>query len=337
MKTTTTMAQKEITSTRDADPSCPDPEMTTPAINPAAEPNSVPSLRRHHLIWIDFDQTLTADDSIAHLAALPTASSAQLAAAAPAVPWSALVDAYLADYDACLRSHPAANSSIEAVAKSRRDCAIRAVCSRILQLRPAEAQSVARLEKARYFAGLDPRDVRAHGAEVELHPGAREVLERWVAMGREVVICSVNWSVDLIRGALEVDGLQVMCNDLEVDEVHGRTTGRILGGVLDGTDKLRRFEERLVGRKVEEVAVFIGDSLNDVPCMLRADVGILFAPSDPVKSSLLKLFDECGITLVDLATTICSVDRAVHLADAPCRLYRARSWAEIDRFLARRS
>ncbi|KAJ3348940.1 hypothetical protein GGF32_005899 [Allomyces javanicus] len=299
------MAQEEMTSTRDADPSCADLEMTTPAINPAAEPNSLPHHHpQHHLIWIDFDQTLTADDSIAHLAALPTASSAQLAAAAPAVPWSALVDAYLADYDACLRSHPAANSSIEAVAKSRRDCAIHAVCSRILQLRPAEAQSVARLEKARYFAGLDPRDVRAHGAEVELHP---------------------------------VDGLQVVCNDLEVDEVHGRTTGRILGGVLDGTDKLRRFEERLVGREVEEVAVFIGDSLNDVPCMLRADIGILFVPSDPVKSSLLKLFNECGITLVDLATTTCSVDRAVHLADAPCRLYRARSWAEIDRFLARRS
>ncbi|KNE72099.1 hypothetical protein AMAG_16595 [Allomyces macrogynus ATCC 38327] len=335
------MAQEEMPSARgkrDADPTCTtcpadSPNITTSAINPAAEPNSIPHHSRPHLIWIDFDQTLTADDSIAYLAALPTASSAQLAAAAPAVPWSALVDAYLADYDACLRSHPA-NSTTEAVAKSRRDCAIHAVCSRIIQLRPAEAQSVARLEKARYFAGLDPRDVRAHGAEVVLHPGVREVLARWVAMGREVAICSVNWSVDLIRGALEVDRLQVVCNDLEV--VSGRTTGRILGGVLDGTDKLRRFEERLVGKEVEDgVAVFIGDSLNDVPCMLRADIGILFAPAYPIKSSLLKLFDECGITLIDLATTTCSVDRAMHLADAPCRLYRARSWAEIDRFLAR--
>ncbi|KNE71314.1 hypothetical protein AMAG_15553 [Allomyces macrogynus ATCC 38327] len=334
MKTTTTMAQKEMASARDADANCSDPDMTTSAINPAAEPNS-----QHHpqyLIWIDFDQTLTADDSIAHLAALPTASATQLAAAAPAVPWSSLVDAYLADYNACLRfQHPTANSSTEAAAKSRRDCTIQAVCSRILQLRPAEAQSVARLENARYFAGLDPRDVQAHGAEVVLHNGAREVLGRWVGMGREVVICSVNWSVDLIRGALDVDGLQVVCNDLEVDEVEGRTTGRILGGVLDGTDKLRRFEERLVEKGDEGVAVFIGDSLNDVPCMLRADIGILFAPSDPVKPSLLKLFDECGITLVDLATTTCSVDRVVHLAEAPCRLYRARSWAEIDRFLAR--
>ncbi|KAJ3370106.1 hypothetical protein GGF31_004723 [Allomyces arbusculus] len=325
------MVQDEKTSSRHAEPSYSDPEMTTTAINPAAEPNSLHRLK--YLIWIDFDQTLTADDSIAHLAALPTANSAQLAAAAPAIPWSALVDAYLADYDACLRSQHPANSSIEAVAKSRRDCAIYAVCSRILQLRPAEAQSVARLENARYFAGLDPWDVRAHGAEVVLHPGAREVLVRWVAMGREVVICSVNWSADLIRGALEVDGLQVVCNDLEV--VSGRTTGRILGGVLDGTDKLRRFEERLAGKEEKEVAVFIGDSLNDVPCMLRADIGILFAPSDPVKSSLLKLFDDSGITLVNLATTTCTVGRAVHLADAPCRLYRARSWAEVDEFLAR--
>ena len=67
---------------------------------------------------------------------------------------------------------------------------------------------------------------------MQLKPGSREVLQSAARAGVATHVCSVNWSLELVRGALEgaaeepLEGVIIHCNDL-ADE-GGISTGHII-------------------------------------------------------------------------------------------------------------
>ena len=76
-------------------------------------------------------------------------------------------------------------------------------------------------------------EVTAAGRDkVQLKPGSKETLQRAARAGVSTHICSVNWSQELVGGAVEgaaeepLEGVEIHCNDLA--EEGGISTGQIV-------------------------------------------------------------------------------------------------------------
>ena len=206
--------------------------------------------------------------------------------------------------------------------------------------------------------------------------------------GAPATVVSINWSSDLVAAALR--GLAhgaVLCNDLEFDAEHGRkSTGRVdVTRVASAAGKVavqrRLWAERggtqapqgrgataagsmgpptddgdraVAGPGREGWAVFVGDSVTDLPAMLDADLGIAMPPGAPagsspggLRSSLLELCSAFGVEVRPLGALTASLvanepeegprlssgqKSQVACGGGLC-IYEASDWGDVERLL----
>lgn len=186
-------------------------------------------------IFLDFDGTITVNDTIGELANFALGVQEQQQQQPPPNPnsnpnsnsnsnsnatltdsWKALVHAYTADYRAGAAAHhtPAASRLSLAQEVEFLRC-----------LKDVEERSFARVRQCGLFRGISADRFRDAGAalvgagKVRLRPGFREFVDRRVAEGWRVCVVSVNWSDAFIRGACSGGGSGSGCEPADVVDV----------------------------------------------------------------------------------------------------------------------
>jgi phosphoserine phosphatase len=150
--------------------------------------------------------------------------------------------------------------------------------------------------------GLDDADAQAAFEEVELRPGAAEVIDRLRAAGRDVAVLTGGFErgveAALGRAGVAVDA--VVANRLPVEG--GRLTGAVEGPLIEGTkDDALAVLTAVVGEDRPET-IAVGDGANDLPMLEVAGLAIGFEPKPAVEPAcdvvvasmddLLGLFEE---------------------------------------------
>jgi phosphoserine phosphatase len=130
-------------------------------------------------------------------------------------------------------------------------------------------------ERVATLAGLPESVLQEVLAEVELTPGALELVDAAQGAGWEVALVSGGFA-EIVGPIAQTLGItRYRANRLEVAD--GRLTGRTVGPVIDREAKevaLREFASEL-GVALEDT-VAIGDGANDLAMMATAGLGIAF-------------------------------------------------------------
>lgn len=270
-----------------------------------------PSLGKR-ITWVvlDWDETITVSDTMSVLAQ----------ASRDPTRWSGFVDAYVADM-AAVEGEFGARDSLEAQYDF------------LGALSACEMRSVGRIEAAGAFLGTTRADVERVSGQIEIRAGFDRFSRRLLA-GEDVVhreVLSVNWSREMIRHALaravdDVDDWTVTANALCFD-ADGRGTGSVSkdkeGGIRTALDKLARLEVGLAECHGEGgLLLYAGDSNTDLPCLLAADVGVVFGKN----ASLQETCDRYGIRVRPFAELDTASGRYERLEKT---LFRAESWDEV--------
>lgn len=254
-------------------------------------------------LWIDFDLTLTKEYTVPYLACLPTLSHATH------YTWAYFHQTYIQDLERCrlhqvppeaYHQHPSCQPSHSLSNGTKLGQALDLIEHVLIETTPAEIWSYERLNQTLFFKDLSCSALIDQGANMELQPHAAQVLRALSPFAR-LVICSLNWSSFFIQGALEKHGVKpqaIHCNELLFNPVTLTTTGRLHTPFVNGIDKMKWFHSNI--HPTLDFSVFIGDSIQDLPCIMTADLGILYAHVDSMSTSLKKLFYETKITLVPL-------------------------------------
>jgi len=153
--------------------------------------------------------------------------------------------------------------------------------------------------------------------------------------------------VDLEGDADEEGSMRVYANELEVRL--GRTTGgikRLVQGPLDKGDCFERICSK--AKLTPGIRIFIGDSINDLPPLLAADVGILLGMTADLQTVAAKFHIQLR-PLISCALAMCSSvgytagsQKNQSLFPSPWSvagsgiIYVAKSWEEVTVFLASR-
>jgi len=130
-------------------------------------------------------------------------------------------------------------------------------------------------ERVATLAGLPVSVFDEVRAEVELSPGARELVTELQARGWPLGLVSGGFAevVEPLAASLGIE--HVRANRLEV--AGGRLTGRVTGEIVDRAGKERALREiaRLLDIPLERT-VAIGDGANDLDMLRAAGLGIAF-------------------------------------------------------------
>ncbi|KAK0730813.1 hypothetical protein B0H67DRAFT_596864 [Lasiosphaeris hirsuta] len=234
------------------------------------------------LVLFDFDGTISQSDTIGALAhsAIDHSPNPPLLKAA----WDGIVQAYLADYENHVSTY-----SPRAPDRMTVDSEV----SFLESLRAIEEASVERVQQARLFAGLeggrmgDLAEWARETDQVSARQGFYGFVEEIVKIrGWNVGVVSVNWSRDWVDSFCQ----QMMVNIVSCPEgmIEGPTG---LGRLVTAGDKLKAASS-VMRRVGEKVSVYIGDSVTDMACLLKASLGIIMAQDR--SSKLLRTLDRLG-------------------------------------------
>ena len=255
--------------------------------------------RRPLRLCLDFDGTITKNDTLSALASVPYSMPSELQ---PSKPWSEMVDAYISDMTAHTASYWPTEKYRTTIEEEIRW---------LRSLQSVEECSWNRIERAGIFrhVGREELDTGASRAiengKVEVHRGWLEMLHRvaeYVDQGA-VEVVSVNFSRAWIwflvcaaakqRAARLPENLVLYANELSTD-LSNALTGECLGAAV----KLRTSEDKLrwfgtIKRSQADVfAVYVGDSATDLECLLEANVGICMR-DEPIQSGQIALQKTC--------------------------------------------
>ncbi|OTB00044.1 hypothetical protein M426DRAFT_324623 [Hypoxylon sp. CI-4A] len=250
-------------------------------------------------IFLDFDGTITAKDTVGELANFALGVRASEGKDLKKE-WDGVVSAYVDDHSAHVNTYDP-----RAHARSLPEHEI----AFLRELKSVETRSLGRINDCGLFRDISPTRFREAGRElvrrglVKLRPGFAEFVRRRTTREEEgwrVWVLSVNWSSAFIAGACgDLPGVRVIANDIRED-------GTIVGpGVLnpDGTkeprnltnsrDKLEAMEAVLAAEGLAaKPSVYFGDSTTDLECLLAVDQGFVIA--DKEDSSLLTTLRRIG-------------------------------------------
>lgn len=226
-----------------------------------------------HTIIIDWDETLTTEDTIQYLAQVPYINSPQLQPS-----FSHYTEIYMTNY-VNYRSQFGECSTLDDYVRFQSG------------MEPVEMSSITALEKDGIFRGLTELQIRSRDKLVELRPGAVEFLNRCLALNKEVVILSVNWTSLIIdevlrRNSIRTEsgngkGIKIVANEFEFDDDE-KTTGRWLPSpkIRTSQDKLDYINQIKSDTSVNgdaNAVMYVGDSLTDLlpvlnvtyPCAIK--------------------------------------------------------------------
>lgn len=206
---------------------------------------------------LDFDQTITASDTIAALAATAYRHQNSLP------PFAHFSDVYRHHYHYYTRLAPRPTSFQQEIQYQK-------------GLKSVELASVAEIERLGLFSGVSRASIRSVASTIDLKPGFRQFLARCRATATPVVILSVNWTSELIRPI--VPHGDIICNELQFDgDVCRGTFAReirgISGGIRTGADKLEVVQQLRL--QYNHHVTYVGDSRTDLLALCESDVGIV--------------------------------------------------------------
>ncbi len=142
-------------------------------------------------------------------------------------------------------------------------------------------------ERASLLEGLEEALAEEAYDEVELRPGAGELLRRLDDYGHHVAVLTGGFERG-VRRALEKEGVAdavdtIVSNRLPVEG--GRLTGGVEGSLIEDTkdDALESLAADL-GVKMEHT-VAVGDGANDLPMLEVAGLAVGYIPKDAVRPS----------------------------------------------------
>ena len=137
--------------------------------------------------------------------------------------------------------------------------------------------------RARLLEGLEEELAEEAYGEVELRPGAAELIQRLRDYGHHVAIFTGGFERGVER-ALEKEGVEVddiVSNRLPVKG--GRLTGDVEGSLIEGT-KDTALENYAAEHDVPMArTVAVGDGANDLPMLEVAGLSVGFVPKDAVR------------------------------------------------------
>jgi phosphoserine phosphatase len=132
--------------------------------------------------------------------------------------------------------------------------------------------------RASLLSDLTVEEVREAYAEVDLRPGAADIIRDLRAAGHHVAILTGGFD-DCVEAVLDAAGVEVdtvVANHLEA--VDGRLTGHVSGPLVDGT-KDTALESLAADLDLGmERTVAVGDGANDLPMLEVAHLAIGFDP-----------------------------------------------------------
>ncbi|GFZ17650.1 heme oxygenase-like, multi-helical [Actinidia rufa] len=296
-------------------------------------------------IFCDFDMTCTAIDSSALLAeiAIRTAPKAdmnecetqlpQMSSADLRTTWGVLSSQYTEEYEQCVESI----MTIEKVEEFN----YKGLCRALEQLSSFEKRANSRLIQSGVLKGLNLEEIKRAGEHLILQDGCKGFFQEIVKrenLNADIHVLSYCWCGDLIRSAFA-------SRDLNVQNVHSNelaynefiTTGEIIKKVESPIEKLQAFNDITKARSKigEHFTVYIGGSMGDLLCLLKADVGIVIGSS----SSLQRVGDQFGVSFVPLFSGLVKKQRDLiegrssNWKGPSGILYTVSSWAEIHAFI----
>ncbi|KAG9307763.1 hypothetical protein G9A89_023328 [Geosiphon pyriformis] len=272
------------------------------------------------LLVVDFDDTITQHDALSLLIdTCPRMQDSCKNECPP--PWSYFTELFFkerADHvQLWLKSHP--HETIDDYFKL------------LGSIEKVEEKSIKRIEKYNCLSGVHVAQLIQQGSKIKKRPGTAEVLKRFLAKNSpgSLYVISANWSRDLILGCLqEVDGINrnvIMSNDLIF--VESFSTGKLERKVLSALDKLEIFKSLTV--PPGKLSVYVGDSENDLPCILAADIGIIMGNN----VSLMRTCKKYGIEIIDglSGKQLIQVSEDKNALGSSKKLYRVQDWLEIKK------
>ena len=145
------------------------------------------------------------------------------------------------------------------------------------------------------LAGLEEQSLEQICEErMHLSPGAETLLLRCRAAGIRTLLVSGGFSffTAWLQARLGIDS--VLSNELEIE--HGRLTGRVVGGIVDGAAKAARLRSEIDQLGItREQAVAVGDGANDIPMMAVAGVSIAYRAKPLVREHATHALDYAGL------------------------------------------
>ncbi|KAI4370229.1 hypothetical protein MLD38_018599 [Melastoma candidum] len=318
---------------------------------PLAQPTCVPLIKdprladSHLLFFSDFDLTCTIVDSSAILAeiAILTApksdqSEAQnqllrMSSAELRKTWDVLSKQYTEEFEKCIESI----LPLEKVDEFNYENLIKA----FIELSDFEKRANSRVIESGVLKGLNIEDIKRAGQKMILQDGCISFFQKLLKnenLAVKVHVLSYCWSGDLIRSALLSGDLQVLnihTNELTFDELI--STGEIVKKIQSPLDKAQAFDDILKACENDKkaITIYVGDSVGDLLCLLKADIGIVVGSS----SSLRKVGSQFGISFVPLFPGVVKKQKDYHEGSSwgwkglSGTLYLVSSWAEIHAFM----
>ncbi|EPY49526.1 fungal protein [Schizosaccharomyces cryophilus OY26] len=265
------------------------------------------------LFVVDFDETITAHDTISCIA--EAANKPDL--------WSFLAKAYWDEYLSWRSGLPKLTT----------------LSSYLDLLRKggfAEAASIQRIQKHKFFEGLTPEQLEGVASSITLRDGFDKFLQLLMPRLRdgtdEFHILSINWSSRVIEATLrripDIDTglITIHSNDLEMDPTNQLTTGKIVpfhaeSLILTADDKAREFQT-LVRSSPYNATVYIGDSSTDFGCFSHASISILFLATEKILFTL-ESFSDVRLLKLDASYDLSNTKERPQFNPSP--LYQSQS------------
>ncbi|XP_071716313.1 bifunctional TH2 protein, mitochondrial-like isoform X2 [Rutidosis leptorrhynchoides] len=210
------------------------------------------------------------------------------------------------------------------------------------QLTDVEKAGNLRMGSSGILKGLQMDDIKWAGEHLVFQDGCLEFfkeIEKTKGVAIDAHILSYCWSGDLIRSAFHSgDSKYPNVHSNELLFIDSISTGEILTKVQCPIEKLQTFNDICKNsnyNKGRNLSVYIGGSIEELLCLLTADIGVVISPS----ANLLKLGSLFGFSFVPLFSGLVKKQRELIEDGCPCwkglsgTLYTVSSWAEIHAFI----
>jgi len=145
------------------------------------------------------------------------------------------------------------------------------------------------------LAGLKEESLeRICEERMHLSPGAENLMQRCRGHGIRTLLVSGGFSFFTAWLQQRLGISEVLSNVLEIE--HGRLSGRILGGIVDGAAKAARLRAEIERLGIlREQVVAIGDGANDIPMMAAAGVSVAYRAKPAVREHATHALDYAGL------------------------------------------